>query len=162
MKRNCFDPFMINNFTNVINESKSVSISSTESMDNDIVGMTFMEKSSSMRIPKVRTGLVLLITSDVLGENNELGINLMKDFCTAVVSGLDLPEYVFFINSGVKLIGDSGLIEKFKKLKKYGTKIITSVESLQYFNIEKNRMAQAWAIGDITTVVITASKVIKL
>ena len=99
MKKNSFDPFMINNFSGIVKQSRSVSISQGDNADNDLMGMTFMEKSSSIRVPKVRTGLVILIGSESLGENNELGNTLMKSLCTAIASGVDLPEYIFLMNS---------------------------------------------------------------
>lgn len=161
MKKNSFDPFMINNFTNVIKQSKSVSISANDSIDSDIMGMTFMEKSSSMRIPKVRTGLVILITADSIGENNDLGINLMKDFLESIANGVELPEYIFFMNTGVKLISNENMSEIFQQIKKYGTNLITSVESIRHFNFANCKLAQKWSIGDITTVLVSANKIIK-
>jgi len=162
MKKNSFDPFMINNFSTVIKQSKSVSISSNDNINNDLIGMTFMEKSSSMRVPKVRTGLVLLITSDSFGENNDLGNNLMKGFCESLSSGFELPEYIFFINTGVNLLNDENLVEVFRKLKKYGTNLIMSFESLEYFKLDNTKLMQKWSIGDITTVLMSANKVIKI
>ncbi|MBE5812269.1 MAG: hypothetical protein E7314_01265 [Clostridiales bacterium] len=162
MKKNSFDPFMINNFSNVIKQSRSVSISHGDSIDNDLMGMTFMEKSSSIRVPKVRTGLVVFIDSESLGENNELGYNLMKSFCISIANGLELPEYIFLINSGVKLIVDENLSDEFKKIKKYGTNVITSLESMKFFELDNVKMVQKWAIGDITAVLMNANKVIKL
>lgn len=162
MKKNSFDPFMINNFSDIVKHGRSVSISPNDTIDNDLIGMTFMEKSSSMRIPKVRTGLVLLITSTCFGQENDLGNSLMKSFCDSIASGLELPEYIFLINTGVKLISDESMVDCFKKVKKYGTNIIASFESLEYFKLGDCRFAQKWAMGDIATVLISANKVIKI
>ena len=162
MKRNSFDLFMINNFSNVIKQSKSVSISPNEVVDNDVMSMTFMGKSSGMRVPKVRTGLVLLITSESLGENNDLGINLMKNCLFSISEGIELPEYIFFINTGVKLISDESVLANLEKIKKYGSNIITSMESLVYFKLNNCKVAQKWAIGDIMSILVNANKVIRI
>ena len=163
MKKNSFDPFMINNFSNIIKQNREGSLPTSDIGNNELMGMTFMEKSTSMSIPKVRTGLVLLITSDSLGNSNELGISLIKNFCDSVANGLNLPEYIFLVNQGVKLITDDNLSENFRKIKKYGTNIVLSFESLEYFNLINNvKSFKKWAIGDITTVLLNANKVIKL
>ena len=99
MKKNSFDPFMINNFSNFSKQSKFSSLSTPDIPNEELMSMTFMEKRTNMSIPKVRAGLVVFITSDSLGENNELGKELIKGFCESIVSGFELPEYIFFINS---------------------------------------------------------------
>lgn len=162
MKKNSFDPFMINNFSDIVKHGKSVSISNSDTVASDMMSITFRDKSSGMYIPKVRTGLVLLIDSEYIGEKSELGSSLMKNFLISIASGMELPEYIFFINSGVKMLGDENVLATLKQIKKYGTNLISSLESVEYFNIEKNRISTKWAIGDIATVLFNANRVIKL
>lgn len=163
MKKNTFDPFMINNFSNLPKQSKFSSLSTPDIPSDDLVSMTFMEKRTNMSIPKVRTGLVLFITSNSLGDNNDLGNSLLKNFCESVSTGFELPEYIFLMNTGVKLIEDKEFTDIFKKIKKFGTNIVFSVESLKYFDMEKDcRAFNKWAIGDITTVLVNSKNVIKV
>jgi len=163
MKKNTFDPFMINNFSNLPKQSKFSSVSTPDIPSDDLMSMTFMEKRTNMSIPKVRTGLVLFITSDSLGEDNELGRRLLKNFCESVATGFELPEYIFLINTGVKLIEDKDLIDIFKKIKKYGTNIVLSFESLKYFDMENAcKSFDKWSIGDISTILVNSKNVIKV
>lgn len=163
MKRNNFDPFMINNFSNLSKQSKFSSLPTNEIQSDELMSMTFMEKRTNMSIPKVRTGLVLFVTSNSLGENNELGISLIKNLCNSVSTGLDLPEYIFLINTGVRLIEDKDIMDTFKRMKKYGTNIVLSFESLKYFEIEEcSKSFAKWSIGDITTVLVNSKNVIKI
>lgn len=163
MKKNSFDPFMINNFSNLPKQSKFSSLSTPEIPSDDLMGMTFLEKQTSMSLPKVRTGLVVFITSDSIGENNGLGNNLLKNFCESISNGIDLPEYIFLMNTGVKLIENEDLVDIFKKIKKCGTNIVLSYESLKYFDIEKlSKSFCKWSIGDITTILVNSKNIIKI
>ena len=162
MKKNTFDPFMINNFSNITKRTKSMSIGE-ENSNSDFVGMTFIEKSTNMRTPKSKSGLVLLIESDSIGTDSELGKKLMKDFVISISEGLELPEYIVFMNTGIHILMDIELKESLKLLKKYGTNLIASYESLEFigFTIE-NKLAQKWSVGDITMIIMNANKVIRL
>jgi hypothetical protein len=163
MKKNSFDPFMINNFSNVPRQSKFSSLSTPDMANDDLMSMTFLEKRTNMSIPKVRTGLVLLITSNSFGEINDLGKELLKNFCVSVASGFELPEYMFFINTGVKLIEDKEIVDILKKIKKYGTNVVISFESVNYFGLENNcKTFNKWAIGDITAVLVNSKNVVKI
>lgn len=163
MKKNSFDPFMINNFSNLPKQSKFSSLSTPDIPSDDLMSMTFMEKRTNMSIPKVRTGLVLFITSNALGETNDLGKSLLKNLCESIANGFELPEYIFLVNEGIKLIEDKDLVDIFKKIKKYGTNIVLSLETLKYFAIEDGyKFFNKWSIGDITTILVNAKNVIKI
>ena len=163
MRKNSIDPFMINNFSNLPRQSKFSSLSTSDMQNEDLVSMTFVEKRTNMSLPKVRTGLVILVTSDSIGENNELGSRLLKSFCESISSGFELPEYIFLMNTGIKIIEDKGVVELFRRLKKSGTNVILSFESLQYFGIEAEYKAFAkWAMGDITSVLVNSKNIIKI
>ena len=162
MKKSSFDPFMINNFSGLVKHGKPVTISTSDMGENDLMGMTFVEKSSNVRIPKVRAGLVVLITSNSIGENNSLGNDLLKNFCISLSSGLELPEYIFLLNTGLKVLLDDNIVESLKKIQKYGTNVISSLESVEYFDMNNYKMIKKWAIGDMTSVLMNANKVIKI
>ena len=87
---------------------------------------------------------------------------LMKNFLISIANGIELPEYIFFINSGVKIFNDQNLLDTLKQIRKYGTHLISSLESVEYFNIEKNRIFTKWSIGDITAVLVNSKNVIKI
>jgi hypothetical protein len=162
MKKNTFDPFMINNFSNITKRTKSTSVVE-ENSNSDFVGMTFIEKSMSIRTPKAKSGLVLLIESESMGEENELGKKLMRDFFISILSGIEFPEYIIFVNTGVKILDDVELKQTLKLIKKYGTNLIASHESVEFLGVTiENKLAQKWSVGDITMLIMNANKVIRI
>lgn len=162
MKKSNFDPFMINDFSNIIKQNRGMSLPATDIGNNELVGMTFMEKTTNMSVPKVRTGLVLLISSDCLGTSRDLGVLLLKNFFDSLANGLDLPEYIFLISDGIKLILDKNVLDNFKKMKKYGTNVVVSYESLEYFNMLDSCKSVKWSIGEMTSILVRANQVIKI
>lgn len=163
MKKSNFDPFMINDFSNIIKQNRSMSLPATDVCNNELIGMTFMEKATNMSVPKIRTGLVLLISCDYLGTSKDLGVLLLKNFCDSLTNGLDLPEYIFLISDGTKLLLDESMLDDFKKMKKYGTNIVASYESLEYFNmLDSCKSVKKWSIGEMTSVLVRANQVIKI
>lgn len=162
MKKNTFDPFMINNFSSITKQTKSTSIVE-ESGNSDFAGMTFIEKSISIRTPKAKSGLVLLIESESMGEDKELGKKLMKDFFISISSGIEFPEYIMFVNTGVKILNDIDLKQPLKLIKKYGTNLIASYESLEFLGLTiENKLAQKWSVGDMTMLIMNTNKVIRI
>lgn len=163
MKKNNFDPFMINNFSSLIKNSSSISLPDEGNINNDLISMNFLEKSISIRTPKVKPGLVLVLTSNSFGDNIELGHSVMKGFLTTISGGLDLPEHIIFMNTGVKLTVDKDFTSILRKIKKYGTNMIASLEAIEYFEMfEDCKLAQKWSVGEITTMIMSANKLIKI
>lgn len=160
MKKNIFDPFMQVNFENAIKESKPVEgIKNSNSFNNSEV--VFMEKRVSFRTPQIVPGFVILITSESIGENNQVGKELLRDFLLEITNLLDLPEYVIFVNDGVKVLKNN--IEIIKNIKKLGTKISVSNESLDTFNVSTNfEFVYKVSSTDIAKKMLFAKKFLKL
>lgn len=162
MKKNTFDPFMINNFSNITKQAKSISIPENNS-NNELAGMNFIEKSINIRTPKTKRGVILLIDSNSIGESNELGKKLIKDFVFSIADGLEFPEYILFVNTGVELLKDNELKENLKKIKKYGTNLVASYESIEFFGLtDEAKFMKKLSIGEIAMLTINANKVIKV
>ena len=121
----------------------------------------FFEKRVSFRIPQVVPGFVMLITSESIGDSNDVGKLLLKDFLVEVYNSMDLPEYIIFVNDAVKCVESN--IDGLRKVKKFGTKIIVSIESLDFFNISSNfEFANKLSSSDIAKKMIFAKKLLKI
>lgn len=161
MKKNIFDPFMQINLENAIKEAKATEIlrDSVELYDNN--DALFMDKQISFRTPQIVPGFVILITSQSMGINNEVGSILLKDFLTEVLSLADLPEDIVFVNEGVKVV--EGNLSLVKKMKKYGIKIVVCNESLKFFNIQNTfDFAYKLSSSDIAKRLLTAKRFLKM
>ena len=161
MKKNIFDPFMQINFDSAIKNTKPMnnlgetnsSISSSE--------MVFLEKRINFKTPQIVPGFVVMITSDSIGDSNKVGKTLLKDFFVEINNLIDLPEYIIFVNEAVKCIENNTSI--LKNIRKFGTKVIISKESLEFFDISGNfEFANKLSSADIAKKMIFAKKLLKL
>lgn len=110
-------------------------------------------------------GLTIVITSDKLGNGEDtLGELLMKSYLFALSESDSIPEYLIFLNSGVKLsTGGSESIESLKKLKEKGTYIISCGTCLDFYNLKDNLVVGE--VGNMYTIVEkmnTSTNTIKL
>jgi selenium metabolism protein YedF len=92
------------------------------------------EKSSSFERKK-KMGFV--IGSDKLGNgSDDLGRMLMKSFIYTVSERTPYPEFIVFLNSGVKLtVKGSDSLDDLKKLEEGGVKIVSCGTCLNFFEI---------------------------
>ncbi len=91
-------------------------------------------------------GPVILITSDKLGEEEELGRLLMKGFLSTLREATHRPSRLLFMNTGVFLtVEDSPVLGVLKELEAKGVEIYSCGTCLDYFGL-KDRLA----VGQIT------------
>jgi len=76
--------------------------------------------------------------TDILGKgSDELGKTLMKGFIYTITETKPYPNYMIFLNSGVKLTASgSDSVEDLKKLEDAGVKIVSCGTCLDYYNIK--------------------------
>ena len=161
MKKNIFDPFMQINFENAIKESKPVNNEKNTYNSFDNSETLFMEKRVSFRTPQIIVGFVVLVTSESIGDSNKIGKTLLKDVVNEISDLMDLPEYIIFTNDAVKFLDEN--VEMVRKIRKLGTKIVISSESLNFFNISnKFDFASKLSSSDIAKRVLLAKKLLKL
>ena len=81
----------------------------------------------------------LFIGKDILGDGSrELGINLMRMFFFTLTQDEDVPKYILFMNSGVKLaLEDEQIIEHLEVLNEMGCEILICGTCKNFFNIKK-------------------------
>lgn len=112
------------------------------------------------------TGIVLFISSDVLGsgDNQQLGSLLMQSFLHTTSGLTSRPETIIFMNSGVKLVtNDSLVLGELRQLENQGIEILacgTCLSRLQL--IDKIVVGQVSNMYDIADTLLRADKVISL
>lgn len=103
-------------------------------------------------------GRVFLITSDRIGDGpEELGKLLMKNFIITLLDQTDLPERLFFLNTGVHLTTQgSELVEPLSKLADLGVEIMSCGLCLDYFHKK-----DVLAVGAVTNMYSTAEALMR-
>ena len=88
-------------------------------------------------------GTVMLIGSDRLGDGpEELGRLLMRNFIMTLLDCSDLPDRMFFINSGVLLTAPgSEVIEALEALGNRGVEVLSCGICLDFFPKQESRAA---------------------
>ncbi len=106
-------------------------------------------KGFTCEIPITQSDLsnkVVVILSDSMGEEKELGKMLMKAFLSTLKEATQKPKKILFINRGVFLTTEgSPVIDVLKELENMGIEILSCGTCLDYFNL-KDKLA----IGKIT------------
>ena len=109
--------------------------------------------------PKLATGTVLLIASEMLGrgENEQLGALLMQSFLNTLDSLATRPETIIFINSGVKLVAQgSNVVEILQRLENQGIEILACGTCLSRF-----QLLDKVAVGQISNMQVIADTLMR-
>ena len=81
--------------------------------------------------------LFLLVATDTMGKDEELGKILMKGFLEAIKVSKKLPHTIFFLNKGVRLTTlNEESIQILKELEASGVDIFTCGTGLKYYDLE--------------------------
>lgn len=90
----------------------------------------------------------ILFTSNRIGKGDDtLGEVLMKGYIYTLSEMTELPKYIMFVNSGVKLTTKgSESIEDLKALEDRGVEILSCGTCLDYLNIDLSELA----VGSVT------------
>lgn len=84
-----------------------------------------------------RKDLLLIVGTDTMGKDENLGKILIKAFFETMKVTKELPHTIFFLNAGVKLTTtDEELVPILKELETIGVEIFTCGTCLKYFNLE--------------------------
>ena len=82
--------------------------------------------------------LLVIVASDHMGEDKELGRILLKGFFETMLAQNLLPDRIFFMNTGVKLTTlDETFIPILKELEKRGVEIFSCGTCLKYYDLEE-------------------------
>lgn len=81
--------------------------------------------------------LLLIISSDVIGKEEEIGRILIKGFFETMKVTKEIPHTMFFLNAGVKLTTvNEEIINILKEISLMGTEIYSCGTCLKYYNLE--------------------------
>ena len=86
---------------------------------------------------KTQKNLFVIIASDTIGKDENLGRILMKAFFETMIAIEQIPQMIFLINTAVRLSTiDKDFIPLLKKIEEKGTEIFTCGTCLKYYNLE--------------------------
>ncbi|MBI5213240.1 MAG: sulfurtransferase-like selenium metabolism protein YedF [Nitrospirae bacterium] len=81
--------------------------------------------------------LLLIIGSDTMGKNEELGTILIKAFFETIKVTKEIPHTIFFLNAGVKLTTvNEEIIPILKELEAMDVEIFSCGTCLKHYNLE--------------------------
>ncbi len=81
--------------------------------------------------------ILLIIGSDVMGKEEELGKILMKAFFETMKVTKEIPHTIFFLNAGIKLTTtNENIIPILKELESMGVEIFSCGACLKHYNLE--------------------------
>lgn len=87
--------------------------------------------------PETEKDLLLIIGTDTMGKEEELGRTLMKGFLETIKVTKEIPHTMFFLNAGVKLTTVSeDIIPVLKGIEALGVEIFSCGTCLKYYNLE--------------------------
>jgi selenium metabolism protein YedF len=93
--------------------------------------------SGEEKPPKTEKDLLIIVGSDTMGKEEELGKILMKGVFETMKVTKELPHTIFFLNTGIRLTTlDNEFISLMKEFNEMGVEIFTCGTCLQYFNLE--------------------------
>lgn len=172
--KNLFDPFGPINAKKILNKEKeNINTYQNSAWDNlyDIEqgsnrkmmsNALLKNKDIKFLTPHIKEGLVILITDEALGQGNiEFGKKLLIDMILGFSNNIELPQSIIFINSGVKLSESKDVVSILKQIANYGTEILVSKESLDFYNVKK-QIGMSAGMGDVSQRLITSTNTIRL
>ena len=134
-----------------------ITLSKTNEREDITEAAIVIEKNST------KSGYV--ITTDKLGKgSDDLGKILMKSFLYTLSETKPYPEFLIFLNSGVKLttLGSDSL-EDLKKLNEAGVKIVSCGTCLDFFEIKSNlQVGSISNMYDIVEIITESEKTITI
>lgn len=134
-----------------------ITLSKTNEREDITEAAIVIEKNST------KSGYV--ITTDKLGKgSDDLGKILMKSFLYTLSETKPYPEFLIFLNTGVKLttLGSDSL-EDLKKLNEAGVKIVSCGTCLDFFEIKSNlQVGSISNMYDIVEIITESEKTITI
>jgi len=107
---------------------------------------------------------VVVILSDVMGEERELGHILMRAFLSTLKEATVRPQKLIFINRGVFLTTEgSPVVETLRELENMGVEIYSCGTCLDYFNLkEKLKVGKITNMYDTVEDLLNSDSVVRI
>lgn len=81
--------------------------------------------------------IFLVITSDVMGKDEDIGKIVMKNFLETIKTTKEIPHTIFFINAGVKLTTmNKEMCNILKSIEAMGAEIYSCGTCLKHYRLE--------------------------
>lgn len=94
------------------------------------------------KVPEKKKSLLLIVGTDVMGRDEDLGRILMKAFFETMKVYKQLPHTIFFLNAGVKLTTvNTDTVGVLKEIENMGVEIYSCGTCLKFYNIESELKA---------------------
>lgn len=131
----------VENITKMVNDL-NCQIEVNKASDN--LFYVYVANDGNLKISNTTFKNILVLKSEFMGEDPEIGTNLMQA-CIHTLCDIDnIPKTIILYNSAVKLFEKSeNIYNDFKNLEQMGVEIISCGACITHFGIEKN-------IGSIT------------
>jgi selenium metabolism protein YedF len=92
---------------------------------------------ASAELKETKKSLMLVIGTDTLGKDEDLGKVLMKGFFETMKVYKQIPHTMLFLNAGVKLTTvDPGTVGLLKDIERMGVEIYSCGTCLKHYNLE--------------------------
>lgn len=125
---------------NVLKLADSLNMEAVAREDDGVFAITILKEEGKDALLANTAGKTLLVTADTFGRGSEeLGALLMKSFFYALAESDRLPEAVYLVNGGVKLVCDgSPVLDSLGKLVELGVEVHSCGLCLDFFLLKEN------------------------
>jgi selenium metabolism protein YedF len=101
-----------------------------------------MVKKEEQEQEKTGKDILMIIGTDTLGKDEDIGKILMKGFFETMKMTRDLPDMIFFLNAGVKLTTiNEEITSVIKEIESMGVEIFSCGTCLKHYNLESELKA---------------------
>ncbi|HSB32704.1 MAG TPA: sulfurtransferase-like selenium metabolism protein YedF [Candidatus Sulfobium mesophilum] len=102
-----------------------------------VKGYVCAPATAAEEAPKAEKNLLLVVSTDTLGKEEELGKMLMKAYFETMKAYKQLPHTIFFLNAGVKLTTmNEEIVTVLKDIEAMGVEIYSCGTCLKHYNLE--------------------------
>ena len=102
-----------------------------------VKGYVCAPATAAEEAPKAGKNLLLVVSTDTLGKEEELGKMLMKAYFETMKAYKQLPHTIFFLNAGVKLTTmNEEIVTVLKDIEAMGVDIYSCGTCLKHYNLE--------------------------
>jgi selenium metabolism protein YedF len=125
---------------NLLKLADSLNMATVCREENGIYAVSLLKERANYAGVEDTVGKTLLVTADTFGRGDEeLGALLIKSFFYALAESDKLPEAVYLVNAGVKLVCDgSPVLDSMGKLVELGVEVNSCGLCLDFFQLKDN------------------------
>lgn len=140
---------------NLLKLAASLGLEAGAKEEGDIFVVTFLKEGQEIDAQTGTREKNLLVAADTFGQGDlELGQILIKSFFYALAESNHLPQGIYFINSGVKLVcSGSPVLDSLMRLQKRGVQLFACGLCLDYYKLKEELQ-----VGEVTNMYAIVEK----